>query len=146
MPSNTVLISGPAVDAVQILIWSYSCVFLLPVSTAIRTVSFVLCEPSMSFYIFLGHRVCLVDRVDLIWSLFSCWEGLGPSSLATLPLGFNWGFFPPLHMGFHWGLLLRLSWRTWVRFRCGGGEATWVAGVLTAPGTQGSWQLDQQEA
>ena len=24
-----------------------------------------------------------------------------------------------------------------MRFRCGGGEATWVAGVLTAPGTQG---------
>ena len=43
MPSNTVLISGPAVGATQILIWSYSCVFLSPVSTAIRTsvVSFV---------------------------------------------------------------------------------------------------------
>ena len=27
MPSNTVLISGPAVLAAQILIWSYSCVF-----------------------------------------------------------------------------------------------------------------------
>ena len=28
MPSNSVLISGPAVGAAQILIWSYSCVFL----------------------------------------------------------------------------------------------------------------------
>ena len=37
MPSNTVLISGPAVGAAQILIWSYSFVFLPPVSTAIRT-------------------------------------------------------------------------------------------------------------
>ena len=37
MPSNTVLISGPAVGAAQILIWSYSCVFLPPMSTAIRT-------------------------------------------------------------------------------------------------------------
>ena len=39
----TVLISGPAVEAAQILIWSCSCVFLPPVSTAIRTsvVSFV---------------------------------------------------------------------------------------------------------
>ena len=37
MPSNTVLISGPAVGAVQILIWSYSCVFLPSMSTAIRT-------------------------------------------------------------------------------------------------------------
>ena len=36
MPSNTVLISGPAVGAAPILIWSYSCVFLLPMSTAIR--------------------------------------------------------------------------------------------------------------
>ena len=36
MPSNTVLVSGPAAGAAQILIWSYSCVFLPPVSTAIR--------------------------------------------------------------------------------------------------------------
>ena len=37
MPSNSVLISGPAVGAAQILIWSYSFVFLPPMSTAIRT-------------------------------------------------------------------------------------------------------------
>ena len=36
MPSNTVLISGPAVTAAQIVICSYS-VFLPPVSTGIRT-------------------------------------------------------------------------------------------------------------
>ena len=35
--SNTVVVSGPAVGAAHILIWSYSCVFLPPVSTAIRT-------------------------------------------------------------------------------------------------------------
>ena len=40
MPSNTVLISGPAVGAAQILIWSHSCVFLLPMSTAIRASAF----------------------------------------------------------------------------------------------------------
>ena len=40
MPSNTVLISRPAVGAAQILIWSYSCVFLPPVSMAIRTSAF----------------------------------------------------------------------------------------------------------
>ena len=40
MPSNTVLISGPAVGAVQILTWSYSCIFLPPMSTAIRTSAF----------------------------------------------------------------------------------------------------------
>ena len=46
----------------------------------------------MSFYIFHRHRVCLVDHVDLICSLYSWWEGFGSSSLATLPLGFNCGF------------------------------------------------------
>ena len=40
IPSNTVLISVPAVGAAQILIWSYSCVFLPPMSTAIRTSAF----------------------------------------------------------------------------------------------------------
>jgi len=33
-----------------------------------------------------------------------------------------------------------------VRVRSGGGETAWVAGVVTALGTQGSWQLKQQEA
>ena len=37
MPSNTVLISGPAVGEAKALIWSYSCVFLPPMLTAIRT-------------------------------------------------------------------------------------------------------------
>jgi len=32
-----------------------------------------------------------------------------------------------------------------VRARCGGAAAAWFAGVLAAPGTQGSWQLGQQE-
>ena len=36
MLSKTVLISGSAVGAVQILIWSYSSVLLPPVSTAMR--------------------------------------------------------------------------------------------------------------
>ena len=40
MPSNTALIPGPAVGAAQILIWSYSCVFLPPMSTAIRASAF----------------------------------------------------------------------------------------------------------
>ena len=46
----------------------------------------------MDFYIFHRHRVCLLDCVDLICSLYSWWEGFGSSSLATLPLGFNCGF------------------------------------------------------
>ena len=40
MPSNTVLISGPAVGAVQILIRSCSYVFLPPIYTAIKTSAF----------------------------------------------------------------------------------------------------------
>ena len=32
-----------------------------------------------------------------------------------------------------------------MRVRCGGGAAAWVTGVLAAPGTQGSWQVGQQE-
>ena len=32
-----------------------------------------------------------------------------------------------------------------MRARCGGGAAAWIAGVLAAPGTQGSWWLGQQE-
>ena len=36
-PSNTVLVSGAAVGAAQVLLWSYSHVFLPPMSSAIRT-------------------------------------------------------------------------------------------------------------
>ena len=40
MPSNTVLVSGPAVGEAQILIWSFSSVFLPPMFTAINTSAF----------------------------------------------------------------------------------------------------------
>jgi hypothetical protein len=40
MPSNTVLVSGLDLGAAQILICSYSFVFLLPMSTAIRASAF----------------------------------------------------------------------------------------------------------
>ena len=92
MPSKTVLISGPAVEANQILIWPYSCVSCLQCPQLSELVSFLLWELSMAFYIFCQHRVCLVDCVDLICSLYSWQEGFGSSSLATLPLGFNCGF------------------------------------------------------
>ena len=69
----------------------------------------------MAFHIFHRHRVCLVDRVGLICSLFSLWESFGSSFLATLPLGFNCGFYFHLCMWVvPWGLLLKLPWRTWV--------------------------------
>ena len=34
-------------------------------------VRFLLCELSMTFYIFHRHRVCLVEHVDLICSLYN---------------------------------------------------------------------------
>ena len=92
MPSNTVLISGLTEGAAQILIWPSSYVFLPPVSQLSELVHFLLWELSMIFYIFHRHRVCLVDHMDLICSLYSWWEGFGSASLATLPLSFNCGF------------------------------------------------------
>ena len=73
MPSNTVLIFGPAVGADQILIWFYSSVFLPPVSMLSELVSVLLWELSMTFSLFHRDRVFLVDRVDLICSLYSWW-------------------------------------------------------------------------
>ena len=88
-------------------------------------VCLLLWELSMTFYIFHGHRVCLVNHVDLICSLYSWWEGFGSCSLTTLPLCFNCHFIPApgFQLSFyfcfcmsviHWGLLLRFPWRTWV--------------------------------
>ena len=93
----------------------------------------------MTFYIFHGHRVCLVNYVDLICSLYTWWEGFGSSSLATLPLVQLFYFFFCMWV-FHWGLLLRLPYRTWVcpcqthvRF---GGPGVEVVQLL---GPQGFW-------
>ena len=62
----------------------------------------------MAFYIFHRHRVCLVDCVDLICSLYSCWEGFGfgSFSLATLPLDFNFHLYIWV---IHWGLALEAA-------------------------------------
>ena len=111
-------------------------------------VCFLVWELSVSFYIVHRHRVCLVEHVDLICSLYSWWEGFG-SSLATLPLGFNCGFISTYTCGSSTGITSRgcplgLGFAP-VKARCGGGAAAWVAGVLAAPGTQGSWLLGQQE-
>ena len=88
IPSNTVLISGPAVEAAQILIWSYSCVFLPAMSTAIRTSVFSFVG-SFNYFLYIPQTQ---SHVDLICSLYSWWEGFLSSSTATLPLGFNCGF------------------------------------------------------
>ena len=103
----------------------------------------------MTFYIFHRHRVCLVDCVDLICSLYSWWKGFGSPSLATLPLGFNYGFISTSPCGLSTGVCSRgcpegLGF-VHVKVRCGGGAAAWVAGVLAAPGTQGGWWLGQQK-
>ena len=58
----------------------------------------------MYFYIFHRLRVCLVDHVDLICSLYSWWEGFGSSSLVTLPLGFNYGFISASSCGLFIGV------------------------------------------
>ena len=103
----------------------------------------------MTFHIFHRHRVCLVDRVDLICSLYSWGEGFGSYSLATLSLGFNCGFISTSACGLSTGVCSRgcpggLGFAP-VRARCGGGAAAWVAAVLEAPSTQGSWPLGKQE-
>ena len=148
MPSNTVLISGPAVGAAQILIWSCSSVFFKCPQLS-ELVHFLLWELSVTFYIFHRHRVYLVDHVGLICSLYSWWEGLGSSSLATLPLGFNCDFISTSACGSSTGVCFcicpgGLGFAP-VRSRCGGGAAAWVAGVLAASDTQGSWRLGKQE-
>ena len=51
--------------------------------------------------------------------------------------------FQPLHVGLPLGFAPEVALEGLgsapVRARCGGGAATWVAGILAAPGTQGSW-------
>ena len=101
----------------------------------------------MAFYIFHRHKICLVDHVYLICSLYNLWEDLGSSSLVTLPLGFSCGFISTSAFGsVHWGLLLSGGLGSAPMIAsCGGVAAAWIAGVLAVPGTQGSWQLVQQE-
>ena len=103
----------------------------------------------MTFYIFHRHRVCLVDDVNLMCSLYSWWKGFESSPLVTLPLGFNCGFISTSACKSFTGVCYSgcpggLGFAP-VRARCGGGTAAWVTGVLAAPGTQGSWWLGQQE-
>ena len=149
MPSNTVLISGPAVGAAQILTWSYSRVFLPPMSTATGTSasSFV---GALSGLLYTpetqrlpswscGFNLKLVQLVGRFWIFFHS---------HTAP-EFNCGFISTSVCGSPTGVC---SWgcpgglgSAPVRARCGGGAAAWVTGVLTAPGTQEGWRLGQQE-
>ena len=101
--------------AAQTLLWSYSCAFLPPRSTLSELVHFVLWELSLSFNIFHRHRICLIDRVDLICSLYS-WSGRFWVLFLkhTAPRFQLWFYLHFCMWGIHWGLLLRLLWRTWV--------------------------------
>ena len=150
MPSNTVLISGSAVGAAQILIWSYSYVFLPPISTAIktRTFSFVgalnglLYIPqtqSLPSWLY-GFNLQFVQLAGRFWVFF----------LSHSAPGFQlWLYFHLCMWVVHWGLLLTLPWRTWVcpcegqvwrRCSCLGRR---VSGNTRYSG--GGWQLGQQE-
>ena len=148
MPSNTVLISGPAVGAAQTLIWSYSPVFLPPMSTAIRTSMFssvgALSDllytpqsqslPSWSCGFNLQH----VQLVGRFWVFLT----------HTAPGSQLWFYVHLCMWIIHWGLLLRLPWRAWV---CPCESQVWKwCSCLGCRGSgstryQGSWQLEKQE-
>ena len=102
----------------------------------------------MPFYIFnrqsLPSRSCglnllLVQLVGKFWVFF----------LSYTPPGFQlWFYFHLCMWVVHWRLLLRLPGALGfapAMVRCGGGAAALVAEVLAALGSQGSWQLGQQE-
>ena len=149
MPSSTVLISGPAVVAAQILIWSSFYVSCLQCPQLSELLCFLLWARSVFFHIHHRQTVCLVDGMDLTCSLYSWWEGFGSFSLATLALGFSCGFISTSACGSSTGVCSRgcpigLGFAP-VRARCGGGAAAWVAGILATPGIQRSWWLGQQE-
>ena len=91
MPSNTADLwtcCRKTSDCILVLLRLCSCLQSPQFS---ELVPFLLWELSLIFYIFHRHRICLVDCVDLICSLYSWWEGFGSSSLATLPMGFSCG-------------------------------------------------------
>ena len=107
------LVSGSAVGTAQILIWFYSCVFLPPMSTAIRTSAF-------SFVGDLTVFLCIPET----WSLpsLSCGFNLklvqlvgrfGVFFLSHTAPGFQlWFYFHLCMWVVLWVFLLRLLWRT----------------------------------
>ena len=108
MPSNTVLISG-LVGQLRFQSGPTPVCSCLQGPQLSELVCFLLWELSMTFYIFHRHRVCLVDHVDLICSLYNWWEDFGSSSLVTLPLGFSCGFISTCACGLSTGVC---SWWT----------------------------------
>ena len=146
MPSTTMLISRPAVGAAQILIWSYSCVFLPPVSTAVRT----------SVFAFVGAlNVLLYFPWKLSWLSWSC----GFNMQLVQLVGRFWVFFlrhtaPGFQLSFyfhfcmsvvHWGLLLSLPWRTCI-CPCEGHRWCHCLGLRGSGSTRYSGELAAMEA
>ena len=114
MPPNTALISGPVLGAAQILIFSCSCVFLLPMYKAIRTSAFSFVGALNGLLYFhrhslpswlCGFNLQLVQLVERFWVFF----------LSCIAPGFQlWFYFYLCMWVIQWDLLLRLPWRTWV--------------------------------
>ena len=115
MPYNTVLISGPAVEANQILIWSCCCVFLPTTSVVIRASEF-------SFVGALNGLLCIQSTQNML--SWSCGFNLQLVKLVgrfwvfvlshTAP-GFQvWFYFHLCMWVVRGGLLLGLPWRTGV--------------------------------
>ena len=149
MPSNTVLISGPAVSAAQILIRSYSFVFLPSNCTAIRTSEFSFVGTFSDLLYIPQTQNLLSSLCGFNLQLYSWWEGFVSSSLVTLPLGFNHDFISTSRYGlstgvWFWGCPGGLGFAP-VKVRGRGSVAAWATGILGVPATQGSWQLGQQE-
>ena len=105
MPSNTVLISGHDVRAAQIIIWSYSCMPLPPMSTVIRASVFsfvgalndllyIASTQSMLSWL-CGFNLQLVKLVGRFWVFF----------LSLTAPGFQLWFYFYLYIWvIHWGI------------------------------------------
>ena len=142
MPSNSALVSRPAVGAAQTLTWPHSCMFLPPKCTAARAKMFSLAG-TLSLFVYSRHGVCRVGGVDLVRSLASWWEALPSPSVATPPLGPAALSPAPPPACLHGSLLLRFPGAPGsapARAERGGGAAAWVEEGRAAPGTQGSRQ------
>ena len=145
MPSNTMLISGPAASAAQILSCSYFSVFLPPMSIAIRpsVFSFVVALNNLLYITQIqslpswscGFNLKLVQLVGRFWVFF----------LSHIAPGFQLLFYFQLcTCVVHWDLLLRLPWRSWVcpsegqvwrwcsGLSCSGSGSTTYSGELAA--------------
>ena len=107
MPSNSALVSRPAVGAAQTLTWPHPCMFLPPKCTAARAKMFSLAG-TLSLFVYSRHGVCRVGGVDLVRSLASWWEALPSPSVATPPLGPAALSPAPPPACLHGSLLLRL--------------------------------------